>query len=93
MGAGSRSWPFSCFDSNTATGLQLGGPGRGRRASHASPNPCTPDSGPPLPRQFLVREGTEGREVAGMDWAFNAWGGLYDDYGLDRQIGSSILKA
>lgn len=42
--------------------------------------------------QFLVREGADGREVAGVDWEFNAWGGLYGDYSKDVKIASAILE-
>ncbi|KAL6769952.1 hypothetical protein ACKKBG_A33015 [Auxenochlorella protothecoides x Auxenochlorella symbiontica] len=46
------------------------------------------DTGP----LFLVREGADGREVAGVDWEFNAWGGLYGDYSKDVKIASAILE-
>lgn len=48
-----------------------------------------------LPRtslQFVVRDGAAGREVAGVDWEFNAWGGLYDDFSLDKLVASSICN-
>ena len=42
--------------------------------------------------QFVVRDGAAGREVAGVDWEFNAWGGLYDDFSLDKLVASRICE-
>ncbi|KAK9847177.1 hypothetical protein WJX84_008522 [Apatococcus fuscideae] len=44
------------------------------------------DTGPTFVR---ARDGT----VAGVDWDFNAYGGLYPDYEQDKLIASNILKA
>lgn len=37
---------------------------------------------------LLNKEG----QLAGVDWIHNAWGGNYDDYALDQQIASAIIK-
>ncbi|KAK2077023.1 hypothetical protein QBZ16_005251 [Prototheca wickerhamii] len=49
----------------------------------------TRDNGP----MFVVRDGAAGREVAGVDWEFNAWGGLYDDFSLDKLVASRICES
>lgn len=52
------------------------------------------DSGP----TFIVRgdSNTNPREVAGVDWIFNAWGGgqggLYPDWQRDRAVASTIIS-
>lgn len=51
------------------------------------------DSGP----TFVVKEGPNGsRQVAGIDWVFNAWGGkeggCYPDWSHDVLIGRKILE-
>lgn len=52
----------------------------------------------PSPRQFVVREEGGGRRsVAGVDWRFNAWGGveggLYASWQRDDAVAASILQA
>jgi agmatine deiminase len=34
----------------------------------------------------------EAGEVRGIDWEFNAWGGLYSDYGQDQQVAKRVLE-
>lgn len=42
---------------------------------------------------FLVREGRNGkRELAIVDWAFNAWGGKYPPWDADDAVPSEIAK-
>ena len=31
-------------------------------------------------------------EIAGIDWIFNGWGGLHDEFGLDAKIAAEVLK-
>jgi hypothetical protein len=48
--------------------------------------------------QFVVKEEDGGRrDVAGVDWQFNAWGGhtggLYSSWERDQQVAGTILQA
>lgn len=45
----------------------------------------TRDTGP----TFLL---DQEHQLAGVDWIHNAWGGNYQDYALDNQIASAIIK-
>lgn len=45
----------------------------------------TRDTGP----TFLLNEQ---KELAGVDWIHNAWGGNYEDCALDNQIAAAIIK-
>lgn len=46
---------------------------------------------------FVVRDGVEGREVRGINWRFNAWGGdvdgLYPDYEQDDAFAAAFAEA
>ena len=46
---------------------------------------------------FVVRDGVEGREVRGINWHFNAWGGdvdgLYPDYEQDDAFAAAFAEA
>lgn len=46
---------------------------------------------------FVVREGAQGREVRGVNWRFNAWGGdvdgLYPDYAQDDAFAAAFAAA
>lgn len=46
----------------------------------------TRDTGP----TFLLNQD---KQLAGVDWIHNAWGGNYSDYALDNQIASAIIQA
>ncbi len=46
----------------------------------------TRDTGP----TFLISQNNQ--QLAGVDWIHNAWGGNYEDYDLDNQIASFIIK-
>ena len=43
------------------------------------------DTGP----TFLLNQA---KELAGIDWIHNAWGGNYPDYALDNQIASAVIE-
>lgn len=50
------------------------------------------------PMQFVVKdEPGGGRTLAGVDWRFNAWGGLegglYASWGRDDAVAGTILQA
>jgi agmatine deiminase len=38
----------------------------------------------------FVTDGTGG--IAGIDWIFNGWGGLHDEFGLDAEVAAEVLK-
>ncbi|MBM3789923.1 MAG: agmatine deiminase family protein [Acidobacteria bacterium] len=42
---------------------------------------------------FLVRDSLEGRDLATVDWRFNAWGEKYPPYDLDDRVPSRIAEA
>ncbi|PVH35435.1 hypothetical protein PAHAL_7G182900 [Panicum hallii] len=39
-----------------------------------------------------VESGIEKQTIAGIDWQFNAWGGIYDDWSLDSDIAKKIVE-
>ncbi|PUZ47549.1 hypothetical protein GQ55_7G174500 [Panicum hallii var. hallii] len=39
-----------------------------------------------------VESGIEKQTIAGIDWQFNAWGGIYDDWSLDSDIAKKMLE-
>ncbi|KAK3144528.1 hypothetical protein QOZ80_4AG0314280 [Eleusine coracana subsp. coracana] len=44
---------------------------------------------------FVTRKAGPGitkQTIAGIDWEFNAWGGIYDDWGLDRDVAKKIVQ-
>jgi len=44
---------------------------------------------------FVTRKAEPGiakQTIAGIDWEFNAWGGIYDDCSLDRDIAKKIVQ-
>lgn len=42
--------------------------------------------------QFVTRDGPNGTELAGVDWGFDAYGGLNDEHDLDDKIAACICK-
>lgn len=46
------------------------------------------DHGP----MFLIRDGQARKELALVDWAFNAWGGKYPPFDLDDQVPTRIAE-
>ncbi|CAL5031576.1 unnamed protein product [Urochloa decumbens] len=44
---------------------------------------------------FVTREvgpGIKKQTIAGIDWQFNAWGGIYDDWSLDSDVAKKIVE-
>ncbi|CAL5031575.1 unnamed protein product [Urochloa decumbens] len=44
---------------------------------------------------FVTREVESGitkQTIAGIDWQFNAWGGIYDDWSLDSDVAKKIVE-
>ncbi|MDZ4815906.1 MAG: agmatine deiminase family protein [Verrucomicrobiota bacterium] len=41
---------------------------------------------------FVTREGVTGREMAVVDWGYNAWGGKYPPYDLDDAVPQHVAK-
>ncbi|XP_062185725.1 agmatine deiminase [Phragmites australis] len=43
---------------------------------------------------FITRKGGPDSEqtIAGIDWQFNAWGGIYDDWSLDSDVAKKIVE-
>jgi len=39
-----------------------------------------------------VESGIEKQTIAGIDWQFNAWGGIYDDWSLDSDVAKKIVE-
>ncbi|CAN6248977.1 unnamed protein product [Urochloa humidicola] len=39
-----------------------------------------------------VESGTTKKTIAGIDWQFNAWGGIYDDWSLDSDVAKKIVE-
>ena len=39
---------------------------------------------------FLVRDGDAGRELGGVDWIYDAWGGKYPPFDLDARVGERV---
>ncbi len=42
---------------------------------------------------FLTRSNGPGRELAGVKWEYNAWGGKYPPYDLDNAAGTAMCEA
>lgn len=42
--------------------------------------------------QFVTRDGVNGRAIAGVNWGFDAYGGLNDEHELDDEIARCICK-
>ena len=42
--------------------------------------------------QFVTRDGVNGQDIAGVNWGFDAYGGMNDEHELDDQIASCICK-
>ena len=45
-----------------------------------------------LAMQFVTCDGPNGTELAGVDWGFDAYGGLNDEHDLDDKIAACICK-
>ncbi len=41
---------------------------------------------------FLTRVGGDSKELRGVDWRFNAWGGLYADWARDERAAAKVLE-
>ncbi|TVT98356.1 hypothetical protein EJB05_56360, partial [Eragrostis curvula] len=51
------------------------------------------DMGPTfITRKAGPESGLEEQTIAGIDWQFNAWGGIYDDCSLDSDVAKKILE-
>lgn len=45
-----------------------------------------------LMTQFVTRDGVNGRDIAGVNWGFDAYGGMNDEHELDDDIARCICK-
>ncbi|CAL5026999.1 unnamed protein product [Urochloa decumbens] len=46
-------------------------------------------------KEFITRgveSGITKQTIAGIDWQFNAWGGIYDDWSLDSDVAKKIVE-
>ena len=42
--------------------------------------------------QFVTRDGNNGKEIAGVNWGFDAYGGMNDEHEKDDEIARCICK-
>lgn len=70
--------------------LNAAGVSRSRVRLHVIPSndAWMRDHGP----TFVVRETPAGRELGGIDWIYNAWGGKYPPYDLDGKIATRVIE-
>lgn len=76
------------MEADAAEILRRAGVDRSRVGFHRMPSndAWMRDHGP----TFLVREADGRRELAGVDWIYNAWGGKYPPFDDDARIASSV---